>query len=158
MTNHSARGRASENAVRDELGSYGYDVMRSAGSKGAADLIAIGDGFAVLVQVKLGAHGKPFMMPSPAERVQLLRLAERLGNAVAVAACRVPGAGSRPAVTAYRVLIPPGGPYDFAGWSPGQGPPIHIRATSGPVTIQVPPPREPDPVIVPVHGEPWVQS
>ena len=120
MTNHVARGRASENAVRDELGGYGYDVLRSAGSKGAADLIAIGDGFAVLVQVKLGEHGKPFQMPSPSERQQLLRLSGRLGNAIAVAACRVPGAGARPAVTAYRVLTGPG-PKDWQGWGPGAG-------------------------------------
>lgn len=118
MVNQSARGRDSENAVRDELGGYGYDVLRSAGSKGAADLIAIGDGFAVLVQVKIGKHGKPFQMPTPAEREQLLRLTRRLGSAVAVAACRVPGAGSRPAVTVYRRLTGPG-PKDWTGWAPG---------------------------------------
>lgn len=117
--NHAARGREAENRVRDELGEYGYDVMRSAGSKGAADITAIGDGFAVLVQVKRVRHGQGFQMPPPAERAQLLRIAGRLGNAVAVAACHVQGLGSRPAVTAYRVLTGPG-PKDWRGWAPGK--------------------------------------
>lgn len=121
MTNHAARGRQAENRVRDELGGYGYDVLRSAGSKGAADLIAIGDGFAVLVQVKRVEHGRGFQMPGPAEREQLLRIASRLGNAYAVAACHVQGSGSRPAVTAYRILTGPG-PKDWTSWAPGRVP------------------------------------
>lgn len=119
MTNHAARGRRSENNVRDELGAYGYDVIRSAASKGAADLIAIGDGFAVLVQVKLVKHGESFQMPSPAERQQLLRIASRLGNAYPVAACHAQGSGGKPPVTAYRLLTGPG-PKDWRGWAPGQ--------------------------------------
>lgn len=119
MVNHAARGRGAENAVRDELGAYGYDVMRSAGSKGSADLLAIGDGFVVLVQVKLVRTGQTFQMPSPAERQQLLRIASRLGNAYPVAACRTEGAGSRPAVTAYRLLTGPG-PRDWISWAPNQ--------------------------------------
>lgn len=118
MVNHAARGRASENAVRDELGLYGYDVIRAAASKGSADLVAIGDSVVVLVQVKLVANGEPFRMPPPAERRELLRIAGRIG-AVAVAACRTGGAGSRPAVTAYRLLTGPG-PRDYVGWAPGE--------------------------------------
>lgn len=127
MVNHAARGRSAENAVRDELGLYGYDVLRSAGSKGAADLIAIGDGFAVLVQVKLVRTGRPFEMPSPAEREQLLRIAARLGNAYPVAACRTEGAGGRPAVTVYRILQGPG-PAQWQSWAPGDNP-IPLAAT-----------------------------
>lgn len=119
MVNHAARGRRSENNVRDELGAYGYDVIRSAASKGSADLVAIGDGFAVLVQVKLVQHGESFQMPSPAERQQLLRLARRLGNALPVAACHAQGSGGKPAVTAYRLLTGPG-PKDWRGWGPGE--------------------------------------
>jgi Holliday junction resolvase len=119
MVNHAARGRRSENNVRDELGAYGYDVIRSAASKGSADLIAIGDGFAVLVQVKLVKHGESFQMPSPAEREQLLRIASRLGNAYPVAACHAQGSGGKPAVTAYRLLTGPG-PKDWRWWAPGQ--------------------------------------
>lgn len=121
MTNHAARGRRSENNVRDELGAYGYDVIRSAASKGSADLIAIGDGFAVLVQVKLVQHGASFQMPSPAERQQLLRIASRLGNAYPVAACHAQGSGGKPPVTAYRLLTGPG-PKDWIGWAPGKAP------------------------------------
>lgn len=117
--NHAARGRRSENNVRDELGAYGYDVIRSAASKGSADLIAIGTGFAVLVQVKLVRHGESFQMPSPAEREQLLRIAGRLGNAYPVAACHAQGSGGKPPVTAYRLLTGPG-PKDWIGWAPGQ--------------------------------------
>lgn len=132
MVNHAARGRSAENAVRDELGSYGYDVMRSAGSKGAADLIAIGDRFAVLVQVKVVKHGDRFHMPAPAEREQLIRIATRLGNAFAIAACHVQGQGGRPAVTAYRLLTGPG-PQDYVGWAPGKpvGTWVPPEATAG---------------------------
>ena len=127
MVNHAARGRGAENAVRDELGAYGYDVMRSAGSKGAADLIAVGDGFAVLVQVKLVKTGKPFEMPSPAEREQLLRIAARLGNAYPVAACRTEGSGGRPAVTVYRLLTGTG-PKQWTSWAPGM---VHTEEKQG---------------------------
>lgn len=122
MTNQGRRGARAENHIADDLGGYGYDVIRSAASKGAADLVAVGDGFLVLVQVKTGRHGKPFAMPSPAERRELIRIAERLGDAVPVAACRVPGAGSRPAVTLYRRLTGPG-PKDWRWWGPAD----HLR-------------------------------
>lgn len=134
MVNHAARGRKSENAVADDLGLYGYDVIRSAASKGAADLIAIGDRHVVLVQVKLGTHGEPFKMPAPAEREQLLRLARRIGNALPVAVCRIPGAGSRPAVSAYRLLTGPG-PKDFRGWVPGDGRVVLAEMVNGEVEV-----------------------
>lgn len=127
MVNHAARGRGAENAIRDELGAYGYDVMRSAGSKGAADLIAVGDRFVVLVQVKLVKTGKPFGMPSPAEREQLLRIAGRLGNAYPVAACRTEGSGGRPAVTVYRLLTGTG-PKQWTSWAPGM---VHTEEKQG---------------------------
>lgn len=102
--NQTRRGHGAERAVAAELGEAGYDVVRSAASKGAADLVAVHDGEVLFVQVKLGVHGFPFKGPSPAERRELVRIASR-ANGMAVAVCRVPGAGSRPAVTSYRLLL-----------------------------------------------------
>ena len=117
MVNQAGRGARAENDVRDELGGWGYDVIRSAASKGAADLWAVHDGGEIIfVQVKLGEWGRPFKMPSPAERDQLVRLAHR-ANGAPVAACRIPGAGSRAAYTHYRLLTGTG-PKDWLLWTP----------------------------------------
>lgn len=118
MANQKGRGTRAENAVGDELGAAGFDVIRSAASKGAADLVAVGDWGVVFVQVKLGAQGKPFKMPSPAERRELLRIVRRAGG-LAVAACRIPGSGPRAARTEWRVLFADGGPRDWHEWHPG---------------------------------------
>lgn len=50
--NQYARGRRLEWEVRDDLALNGYEVLRTAGSKGAVDLIAIKPGEILLVQVK----------------------------------------------------------------------------------------------------------
>lgn len=112
-----ARGSAAENAVRDELGELGYDVVRSAASKGAADLWALHDNRILFVQVKLGKRSEGFVMPSPAERRELLRMARRAYGGVAVAATRVPGDRWNPAVTSWRRLTGEG-PRDWETWSP----------------------------------------
>lgn len=114
--NQKARGTAAEVAVWDDLGECGYDVIRSAASKGAGDLWAVHDGEAVFVQVKLGKHGEPFKMPSPAERTELVRIALR-AQGFPVAACVVPGAGSRKRAIGYRVLLGTG-PKDWDTWLP----------------------------------------
>lgn len=151
MTNHARRGVRGENAVRDILGEYGYDVMRSAASKGAADLIGIHDRFAVLVQIKTVSYGSPFQMPAPAEREQLLRIARRLGNALPVAACHVQGSGGAPAVTGFRLLTGPG-PKDWLTWAPGDP----MRPV---LAVEITPTREtPQVVPFPVVGEPWVRK
>lgn len=102
--NQGRRGARAEREVADELGVYGFDVIRSAGSRGCMDLTAVGDDVVLLVQLKLGTYGKPFVMPSPAERRELMRISRRLVNGVPVAACRIPGAGSRAPRTLYRLL------------------------------------------------------
>lgn len=112
-----ARGSAAENVVRDELGELGYDVVRSAASKGAADLWALHDNRILFVQVKLGKRSEGFVMPSPAERRELLRMARRAYGGVAVAATRVPGDRWNPAVTSWRRLTGEG-PRDWETWSP----------------------------------------
>lgn len=64
MTNY-ARGRRAEYRSAALLEALGYDVTRSAGSKGLFDLIAVSSCDVLLVQVK---RGRP---PSPAEREAL---------------------------------------------------------------------------------------
>lgn len=119
--NQGGRGTRAENAVREELGECGYDVIRSAASKGAADLVAVHDGQVVFVQVKLVAEGRGYQQPTPEERRELVRIARRCGpGAVAVVAARLPGAGARAARTVWRELTGPG-PQDMRGWSPGNG-------------------------------------
>mgnify|MGYP001581743554 CR=1 FL=1 len=103
MADQKGRGTRAENAVADELGALGYDVIRSAASKGAADLVAVHDGEILFVQVKLRPPDKPIAMPTPTERRELFLIAERCGG-IAVCAFRIPGAGRRPAETHYRVL------------------------------------------------------
>lgn len=114
--NQGARGARAENAVRDELGECGYDVIRSAASKGAADLVAVHDGEILFVQVKLVPPTKVYKQPSPEERRELVRIAARAGG-VAVIAQRHPGAGARPGVTSWWEQTGPG-PGDRRPWIP----------------------------------------
>lgn len=73
------RGRRVEQEVIDFLGARGYDCIRSAGSKGAADIVAVHDGEICFVQVKINDATRV----SPAERRELLRLAARAGDVTA---------------------------------------------------------------------------
>lgn len=114
--NQGGRGTRAENAVRDELGEAGYDVIRSAASKGAADLVAVHDGEILFVQVKLVPPSKAYKQPSPEERRELVRIAARAGG-VAIIAQRHPGSGARPARTAWYELTGPG-PGQRCGWIP----------------------------------------
>lgn len=114
--NHTRRGARAENAVGDELGECGYDVIRSAASKGAADLVAVHDGETLFVQVKLVPPGRAYTQPSPAERRELLRIAERCGGH-AIVAQRFPGSGGRPAMTHWYELHG-AGPGDREAWIP----------------------------------------
>jgi Holliday junction resolvase len=113
VANQKARGTRAENQVADELGICGYDVVRSAASKGAADLVGIHDGEVIFVQVKLGSVVR---MPSPVERRELLRIARR-ARGYAIVASRVAGAGNRSPVTVWRELTGTG-PQDYLPWVP----------------------------------------
>lgn len=114
--NQGGRGARAENAVRDELGACGYDVIRSAASKGAADLVAVHDGEILFVQVKLVPPTKAYKQPSPEERRELVRIAARAGG-VAVIAQRHPGAGARPGATQWWEQTGPG-PGERRRWLP----------------------------------------
>ena len=69
---HYAAGRRLEYIARDALRAQGYTVIRSAGSKGAVDLVAIGLDDVRLIQVKAegqsitGAVKALAALPSPA--------------------------------------------------------------------------------------------
>jgi Holliday junction resolvase len=79
MTNRQ-RGDYFERQVRDTLAAHGWVVVRSAGSLGVADLVALRKGNTpALVSCKLGAR------IGPAERTALLDAAERAGARAVVA-------------------------------------------------------------------------
>lgn len=79
MTNY-ARGADFERKVQAHLESEGYVTVRSAGSKGAVDVVALKQGETLLVQVK---RSNPRL--SPADRSTLLRLAHLVGGVPVVA-------------------------------------------------------------------------
>ncbi len=109
---HYANGRAFEYATRDRLAGDGYDVLRSAGSKGAhkVDVLAVKPGQVLFVQCK--RSGK---LP-PAERVALLRLASHLpGIGLPLLAYKPSARGG----VAFAVLTGPG-PHDRRAWSPDE--------------------------------------
>lgn len=116
MVNQGRRGTRAENQVAEELGAMGYDVVRSAASKGAADLVAVHDGEILFVQVKILAPGKSYTQPSPAERRELVRIARR-ANGFPIVAVRHPGVGGRPARTDWNLLTGTG-PGDRQSWIP----------------------------------------
>jgi hypothetical protein len=63
--NTAAKGRRNEHRSMAIYRALGFEVLRSAGSKGAWDFVAISGHNVVLVQVKSGAW------PGPAERAKL---------------------------------------------------------------------------------------
>jgi Holliday junction resolvase len=79
------RGASRERDVKAYLEEQGYVVFRVAGSK-AADLIALGGGSAMIVEVKSSGIARgPFADFGPAERIALLELGRRSGAAVMLA-------------------------------------------------------------------------
>lgn len=111
MASHYARGARVENQVADHLRERGYDVIRSAGSKGAADLVALSEGEVLLIQVKIGAS----ILPGPADRTRLMRIAGRNRLTRAVVAYRDPD--SRTVAFRWRELTGTG-PKDYQDWTP----------------------------------------
>ena len=104
MTQYS-RGSDFERSAMRALEADGYFVVRSAGSKGAADLVALKSGQALLVQCKLNG------VCPPAERADLIRLAQTVG-ALPIVAHKVKGKSK----VLYRLLLGHG-PKDFAIWN-----------------------------------------
>jgi len=82
-------GLVLEHATRHELEADGYYVVRSAGSKGSADLVALKPGEVLLVQCKLDGR------MTPAERASFAELADRLGVLSLVARWHKEGTAAR---------------------------------------------------------------
>jgi Holliday junction resolvase len=78
-------GTEAERRVRDDLQAAGYYFIRAAGSKGVADLVAVGVEEVLFVQVKRteNGHGVGSVIP-PLDRRKLVLLADRLtvGHAI----------------------------------------------------------------------------
>jgi Holliday junction resolvase len=108
MTNHYAAGRKFEWDIRDALIDDGYDVIRSAGSKGKVDLVAIKPGELLFIQAKING------LCPPAERTELLRVS---GRADALPIVAYKGTEGRRRPVRYRLLTGPG-PKQFVDWSP----------------------------------------
>lgn len=101
MTNYDA-GTRFERETRKHLEADGYWVIKAAGSKGKADLVAIKPGQVLIVQCKrTGAC-------PPAERAEVLRIARLLPG------IGVPLVASRPRVT-FRELTG-NGPKEWRPW------------------------------------------
>lgn len=96
-----------EHAVADDLRAHGYHVVRAASSKGAADVIALGHGEVIAVNVKRTR------MPSPAERRHHLAVADSIPGVI------LPIVALKPArqPLEYRLLTGPG-PRDWCTWEP----------------------------------------
>ena len=103
IVNTAAQGRRIEWAVRDYLILNGYEVVRAAGSKGPADLVAFKSGQLLVISVKRTTP------PGPKERAALLRVASHLpGVAVPLGAL---GPASR---LTFRLLTGP----EASAWVP----------------------------------------
>jgi hypothetical protein len=99
VVNHAVAGRNLEWEVRHELEADGYSVIRSAGSKGAVDLIAIKAGQVLFVQVKRTTP------PSPAAWNLLFDLAE-MASAIPVLATARPKPITYQRITARKTAPP----------------------------------------------------
>jgi Holliday junction resolvase len=101
-------GRKLEYAAADLLWADGYWVMRSAGSKGTADIVAIKLGEILFVQCKLSGT------LTPGERHALVALAaERGGTALCARWVKV---GRAARTVEFRELTGPG-PKDWRPWT-----------------------------------------
>ena len=101
-------GRKLEYATMLDLTGNGYWTIRAAGSKGAADIVAIKRGELMFVQCKLSGT-----MP-PAERVALLNLAIDFGGIPLCARWVKEGRAAR--MVEFRQLTGPG-PRDWQPWT-----------------------------------------
>ena len=100
-------------------GGFGYDCLRSSGSRGAIDVIAIGPEDNIrqwpllFIQAK---RNKPYL--SPADRMRVQNLALRAG-AVPLLSFMAKDANTGLVRPHFRVLDGPG-PNDWAPWEPGK--------------------------------------
>ncbi|QCB93318.1 restriction endonuclease [Cellulomonas shaoxiangyii] len=101
MTRYSG-GADFEREVIHHLRAEGYETVRSAGSKGKADVLAWKAGEFLVIQAKRGGTCPP------AERREVIRLASLIADGIPLVA-------SRPGVTFRRLTGP--GPRDWEPWA-----------------------------------------
>lgn len=115
------RGAEFERATRHALEADGYEVIRSAGSKGKVDLVAFKTGQILFIQNKLNG------LCAPAERSRLRELAAMVGALPIVAYSHKEG---RAAATVRYRLLTGDGPKAFEPWTPDEVAPFHSLAAS----------------------------
>lgn len=103
---------------------FGYDVLRSSGSRGAVDVVAVGQfipnrtyhpNILLFIQCKINVARANL---SPYERARVQDLALRAG-AVPLVAYRAVDENNRRMRPHFRILTGPG-PKDWAPWAPGE--------------------------------------
>ena len=100
-------GRRVEHSVIHDLTANGYDTIRAASSKGCADVVAFKPGQVVFVNCKRTT------MPGPAERADLIRVAD-LVDGWPIVALKPLRQGLQ-----YRELTGPG-PKEWRPWVPDE--------------------------------------
>jgi Holliday junction resolvase len=98
MTTHYEKGRKFEWAVMADLTADGYEVFRMAGSHSPIDVLAMKPGQVLLIQCKLGGKMKP------EDRIELLRLATMISDAIPIIGWKLRGTRK----PQYDALIGPG--------------------------------------------------
>ena len=106
--NTNRQGANFELHIMHDLQARGYDAMRSSGSRGAADVIAVGDGCVLFIQAKITNPVIP-----PKERRALRSLTARTGELTTypVVAYRING-------RVYYRLLTGDGPRQFTMFEP----------------------------------------
>lgn len=105
--NTTRQGANFELQIMEHLREHGYDVLRSSGSRGAVDVVAVGDPHTLWIQAKIT---NPVI--SPAERDAVRRIAGRVStDALPLVAYRLSGQ------VCFRLLTGPG-PRQFTAWAP----------------------------------------
>lgn len=108
MTNNAAKGRRLEHRVRDELYAAGWPfVMRSAASKGPADLLAAHPEYGVAM-FQIGTTSKQL---GPADRHRLITAAH-LCSALPIVARIAPRQAT------HYLLVTLGPPKEWLPWTP----------------------------------------
>lgn len=104
-------GARFERTTRHALEADGYEVIRSAGSKGKVDLVAFKQGQQLFIQCKING------LCAPAERSRIRTLAGMVGALPIVAYSHKEG---RAAATVRYRLLTGDGPKAFTDWTPDQ--------------------------------------